>query len=135
MPTTDIDHLALKTADADRIIEFYRRFGFTIDDSGYRDGSKKWFNILVGHTSKIVVHAPDFVQPDGLQAPAAVPGATHVCFVWDGTLDECLQMLQDVNVEVIWGPRTGAGARQGVTATHLYARDPDDNLLEWMIYH
>jgi catechol 2,3-dioxygenase-like lactoylglutathione lyase family enzyme len=134
MPTVDIDHIALKTADPERFIEFYSRFGFTIDDAGYREGTRRWFNILIGPTSKLVVHAPDFVQPDGLQAPASVPGAAHVCFVWEGSTEECEQMLKDVGVEVIWGPRAGGGARQGVAGTHLYARDPDDNLLEWMIY-
>jgi catechol 2,3-dioxygenase-like lactoylglutathione lyase family enzyme len=134
MPTVDIDHIALKTADPDRFIEFYRRFGFTIDDAAYREGTRRWLNILIGPTSKLVVHAPDFVQPDGLQAPASAAGGTHVCFVWDGTLEECERMLRDAGVEVIWGPRSGGGARQGVAAKHLYARDPDDNLLEWMIY-
>ncbi len=134
MTTVDIDHIALKTANVARFVEFYRRLGFTIDDAGYSDGTKKWLNIVIGPTSKLVVHAPDFVQRDGLQAPASAVGATHVCFVWDGTVEECQRMLDEAGVEIIWGPRAGGGARDGVNATHLYARDPDKNLLEWMIY-
>ena len=45
-------------------------------------------------------------------------------------------MLADLGVEVIRGPGPRKGARQGerLPAVSLYARDPDDNLLEWMIY-
>ena len=37
-------------------------------------------------------------------------------------------------VEIIRGPRRGARGGGGLPAVSLYARDPDQNLLEWMIY-
>ncbi len=45
-------------------------------------------------------------------------------------------MLEDAGVEIIRGPgpRRGARAGGGLPAVSLYARDPDQNLLEWMIY-
>jgi hypothetical protein len=45
-------------------------------------------------------------------------------------------MLAEAGVEVIRGPgpRKGARAGGGLPAVSMYARDPDDNLLEWMIY-
>ena len=45
-------------------------------------------------------------------------------------------MLEDAGVEIIRGPGPRRGARDGggLPAVSLYARDPDQNLLEWMIY-
>ena len=45
-------------------------------------------------------------------------------------------MLSDVGIEVIRGPgaRKGARLHGAIPAVSLYARDPDENLLEWMIY-
>ena len=45
-------------------------------------------------------------------------------------------MLQEAGVTIIQGPVPRAGGRGRGTAPSLslYARDPDDNLLEWMIY-
>ena len=37
-------------------------------------------------------------------------------------------------VEIIAGPGPRRGARIGRPAISLYARDPDENLLEWMVY-
>ena len=56
--------------------------------------------------------------------------------MWDGTVEECVKLLNDADVEIIRGPGERKGARQGgiVPAVSLYARDPDENLLEWMIY-
>ena len=52
------------------------------------------------------------------------------------TVAECQKMLAVLGVEVIRGPGPRKGARQGggLPAVSLYARDPDENLLEWMIY-
>jgi len=71
-----------------------------------------------------------------LRGPTAVPGCTDICFVYDGTVEECQQMLTDAGVEIIRGPVARPGGRDWGLATSLslYARDPDDNLLEWMIY-
>ena len=32
MPTGGIDHIAMPTANAERLIEFYKRLGFTTND-------------------------------------------------------------------------------------------------------
>ena len=132
MSTVSIDHIAMPTANAERLIEFYKRLGFTINDEDeWRAGEANAFSIQVGD-SKINVH------PEGhtasLRGPTAVPGCTDICFVWDGTAEECVEMLESAGVEIISvpGPRRGALKRRN--AVSLYARDPDQNLLEWMIY-
>ncbi|MEC9272683.1 MAG: VOC family protein, partial [Chloroflexota bacterium] len=56
MNTVGIDHLAMPTADADRLIEFYKRLGFDINDEAeWRSGEANIFSIQVGE-SKINVH-------------------------------------------------------------------------------
>ena len=50
-----------------------------------------------------------------------------------GAVEDCYRILRDAGVPIIAcpGPRKGALRRRN--AVSLYARDPDDNLLEWMI--
>ena len=43
-------------------------------------------------------------------------------------------MLESAGVEIIAGPGPRGGALKYRNAVSLYARDPDENLLEWMIY-
>lgn len=134
MATVSIDHIAMPTSDAEKLIGFYKGLGFTInDEDAWRAGKANIFSIQIGD-SKINVHPQGFTAD--LRGPTAVPGCTDICFVWDGTADECKQMLEDAGVEVIRGPgpRRGARAGGGLPAVSLYARDPDQNLLEWMIY-
>ena len=134
MPTVGIDHIAMPTANAERLIEFYKRLGFTInDEEEWRAGKASIFSIQIGD-SKINVH-PEGYTAD-LRGPTAVAGCADICFVWDGTHEECQQLLAGAGVEVIRGPgpRRGARGGGGVPAVSLYVRDPDQNLLEWMIY-
>ncbi len=132
MNTVGIDHVAMPTANAERLIEFYKRLGFTINDEAeWRAGDAAIFSIQAGD-SKINVH------PEGhtasLRAPAAVPGCADICFVWDGTAEECQKWLEGAGVEIIAGPGPRRGALGHRSAVSMYARDPDENLLEWMVY-
>ncbi len=134
MPTIGIDHIAMPTANAERLITFYKRLGFPINnEEKWRAGETPIFSIQVGE-SKFNVHPEGYTA--SLRGPTAVPGCTDICFVYDGTVEECQKMLADAGVEVISGPvaRTGGRGRGTVPSLSLYARDPDDNLLEWMIY-
>ena len=134
MATVSIDHIAMPTSDAEKLIGFYKSIGFTInDEAAWREGKANIFSIQIGD-SKINVHPQGFTAD--LRGPTAVPGCTDICFVWNGTADECKQMLEEAGVEIIRGPGPRRGARAGgnLPAVSLYARDPDQNLLEWMIY-
>jgi catechol 2,3-dioxygenase-like lactoylglutathione lyase family enzyme len=134
MSTVGIDHIAMPTANAEKLIEFYKQLGFTInDEDAWRAGTANIFSIQIGD-SKINVHPEGYEAT--LRGPTAVPGCADICFVWDGTAESCQQMLAEAGVEVIRGPgpRKGARAGGGLPAVSLYARDPDQNLLEWMIY-
>ena len=134
MASVGIDHIAMPTANAERLIEFYKRLGFTINDEAeWRAGQARIFSIQIGD-SKINVH-PEGYTAD-LRGPTAEPGCGDICFVWEGSAEECKQWLENAGVEVIRGPgpRKGARAGGGLSAVSLYARDPDQNLLEWMVY-
>ena len=134
MPTVSIDHIAMPTANAERLLAFYKKLGFAInDEEEWRAGTARMFSIQIGE-SKINVHPERFMA--NLRGPTAVPGCTDICFVWDGTVEECEEMLADAGVDVIQGPVARKGGRQrgAAPSLSLYARDPDGNLLEWMIY-
>ncbi len=134
MATVSIDHVAMPTANAERLIEFYKKLGFEINDEAeWRAGRANIFSIQIGD-SKINVHPERYMA--NLRGPTAVPGCMDMCFVWNGTVGECQAMLAEAGVEVIQGPVPRKGARQRGAAPSLsfYARDPDGNLLEWMIY-
>ena len=128
MATVSIDHIAMPTSDAEKLIGFYKSIGFTInDEAAWREGKANIFSIQIGD-SKINVHPQGFTAD--LRGPTAVPGCTDICFVWNGTADECKQMLEEAGVEIIRGPGPRRGARAGgsLPAVSLYARDPDQNL-------
>lgn len=110
MGTVGIDHLAMPTANAERLIEFYKRLGFDINDEDkWRAGKARIFSIQIGD-SKINVHPAGFTAD--LRGPTAVPGCADICFVWDGEAEECQKWLEDSGVEIIQGPGPRKGARQ-----------------------
>ena len=134
MATVGIDHIAMPTANAEALLEFYKRLGFSINNEAeWRAGTMPIFSIQVGE-SKINVHPEGFTA--GLRGPTAVPGCTDICFVWQGSVIDCQRMLEQAGVTIIEGPvpRAGGRDRGRAPSLSLYARDPDDNLLEWMIY-
>ena len=134
MTTVGIDHIAMPTANAERLIQFYKKLGFTINDEAeWRSGTANIFSIQIGD-SKINVHPEGYTA--SYKGPTAVPGCTDICFVWEGSVEECQKMLSDAGVEGIRGPGVRKGARKNgiLPAVSMYARDPDENLLEWMIY-
>ncbi|MQG61296.1 MAG: VOC family protein, partial [SAR202 cluster bacterium] len=60
MGTIGIDHLAMPTANAEKLIGFYKKLGFDInDEADWRNGKANIFSIQVGE-SKINVHPEGF---------------------------------------------------------------------------
>jgi catechol 2,3-dioxygenase-like lactoylglutathione lyase family enzyme len=61
------------------------------------------------------------------------PGNSDLCFVWPGTIDKAVAHLARHGVSVEEGPiERDAGSRG--TATHIYFRDTDGSLLEFVSY-
>jgi catechol 2,3-dioxygenase-like lactoylglutathione lyase family enzyme len=134
VPVAGIDHVALPTADAERLLAFYKSLGFTSsEEEEWRAGTYPIFSIACGD-NKINVHPEGFTA--GLRGPTAVPGCGDLCFVWQGGLASLQQALADAGVAVIHGPvdRVGGRGAGTVTGVSVYVRDPDDNLVEFICY-
>lgn len=140
MPVTGIDHLALPTADAERLADFYEALGFSIQGlEAWRAGQAALFSIACGD-QKINVHPETLVplrgRPEYLRGDTAEAGCGDVCVVWDGGIAALLALLDRVGVAPIEGPVPRIGGRGGATTVGIsvYVRDPDRNLLEFISY-
>ncbi len=68
-----------------------------------------------------------------MRAPKAAPPCGDLCFVWDGTAAQLNAALDRVKVKVEEGPVARQGGRR-TNGSSTYVRDPDGNLLEFIIY-
>jgi len=68
-----------------------------------------------------------------LRAPAAEPPCGDLCFVWEGSPEALQRLLEAAGATIEEGPVERQGGRQ-TTASSVYTRDPDGNLLEFMRY-
>ena len=70
-----------------------------------------------------------------LRGPTAQPGCGDFCFVWSGTHDSLIELLERLAIPILVGPVTRSGGRAGgMNGESIYLRDPDQNLLEFIIY-
>ena len=122
------DHVALPMQNVEAMLAFYRRLGFQVNEGAQS------CSVHFG-TQMINFHRPSLWQNAGftLRAPAAKPPCGDLCFVWDGTPDSLKAMLEKVGAKIITGPVSRQGGRQ-TTGSSVYVRDPDENLLEFIIY-
>jgi catechol 2,3-dioxygenase-like lactoylglutathione lyase family enzyme len=139
MSIRGFDHVALPTNDAEALIRFYKRLGFSIlNEAEWRAGKAPIFAIGVGENAKINIHPPELWKQPGFEArgPTALPGCGDLCFVFDGTIDEAEKLIRDAGAEVAYGPwdQNGGGDRGRRAGTSVYTRDPDGNLIEFMTY-
>ena len=125
------DHVATPMRNSDAMVRFYRELGFQV-----KEGARICSVHFGDH--KINFHRPTLWQSDAfkLRASAAKPPCGDFCFVWDGSADALTERLDRAGAEVIEGPVERQGGRAGGTAkgTSWYVRDPDGNLLEFIIY-
>ncbi len=138
MPVTGFDHVAIPTAQPEEMLRFYRALGFAAPTpEEWRAQGTRHFSIQFGE-NKINVHPPQLWQDKAftLRGPAASPGCGDFCFVWDGTADELNDTLRTAGAVVEVGPVERIGGRDGGRArgTSIYTRDPDNNLLEFIVY-
>jgi len=106
MPVPRFDHVAIPAANPAPLLEFYRAIGFPIlYEAEWRAGNGVPA-IGVGPDQKINVHPPALWQREDftLRGPNAVPGSADLCFVWDGTVEEILAVLEGAGAAVERGP-------------------------------
>jgi catechol 2,3-dioxygenase-like lactoylglutathione lyase family enzyme len=117
------------------MLSFYRRLGFTVRE--FEENGCPFYSVHFGE-HRINFHDPIAWQSGSfaLRGPGAVPGCGDFCFVWDGTLKALLAFVGEIGTEVEVGPVERAGGRkQGeVKGQSVYIRDPDANLLEFIVY-
>jgi catechol 2,3-dioxygenase-like lactoylglutathione lyase family enzyme len=122
------DHVSLPMRDADAMVAFYRALGLDVAEH------RAFVSVYVGR-QMINLHRPEIWQREAftLRAPNATPPCGDVCFVWDGPADSLHARLTQAGAAIEEGPVERPGGRQQ-TGTSVYVRDPDGNLLEFMIY-
>ena len=130
-PIRSFDHVAVPMRNTDAMVRFYRALGFTVNESA------RVCSVHFGD-QKINFHQPVLWQSEGftLRAPAAEPPCGDFCFVWGGSTETLRAALERAGADVTEGPVDRTGGRNGGTesGTSHYIRDPDDNLLEFIIY-
>ena len=125
------DHVAVPMRNTEAMLAFYRQLGFTV-----REGDR----ICSVHMTqqKINFHRPSLWESGtfDLRASAAEPPCGDFCFVWTGDVPSLEARLRAAHAEVIVGPveRQGGGDGGDALGTSFYIRDPDQNLLEFIIY-
>ena len=138
MSVTAFDHVAIPTARPDEMLRFYRALGFAVPTpEEWRAGGAPYFSIPFGD-NKINVHAPALWENATftLRGRSARPGCGDFCFVWSGTSASLRETLREAGAVIEEGPVERVGGRHGGSCKgqSVYTRDPDDNLLEFIIY-
>ena len=122
------DHVALPMQNTAAMMAFYRGLGFQVTESA-RACSVYIGDQMINFHQPATWHDAAFT----LRAPAAKPPCGDLCFVWDGTAAALKTWLDKAGAKVIEGPVARQGGRRK-GASSMYIRDPDGNLLEFMIY-
>ena len=122
------DHVALPMRNTGATVAFYRKLGFEVRENANA------VSVYAGR-NMINFHRPARWQDKAftLRAPAAAPPCGDLCFVWDGTPAQLKAWLDASGARVEEGPVPRPGGRQA-QGTSTYIRNPDGNLLEFMIY-
>jgi catechol 2,3-dioxygenase-like lactoylglutathione lyase family enzyme len=122
------DHVALPMQRTEEMLAFYRGLGLQVVEN------TNAYSVYIGN-QMINFHRPAHWQDKTftLRAPAAKPPCGDLCFVWDDTPESLKAMLDRAGAKVVEGPVARQGG-QRKTGSSVYLRDPDGNLLEFMIY-
>jgi catechol 2,3-dioxygenase-like lactoylglutathione lyase family enzyme len=122
------DHVALPMLNTEAMLAFYRRLGCDVTENAAA------CSVYFGD-NMINFHRPATWQRESftLRAPAARPPCGDLCFVWEGSPASLKALLDRAGAKVLEGPVARQGGRKNA-ASSVYVRDPDGNLLEFMIY-
>jgi catechol 2,3-dioxygenase-like lactoylglutathione lyase family enzyme len=122
------DHVALPMQNTEAMLAFYRGLGLPVTEN------PNACSVYIGD-QMINFHRPALWQRETftLRAPAARPPCGDLCFVWEGGPESLKAMLNRAGAKVFEGP-VGRQRGRKKSASSVYVRDPDGNLLEFMIY-
>jgi catechol 2,3-dioxygenase-like lactoylglutathione lyase family enzyme len=138
MTISAFDHVAIPTARPEEMLRFYRALGFSAPaPEQWKASGALHFSLQLGQ-QKINVHAPALWQNRSftLRGPTAAPGCGDFCFVWSADAEALRRKLAEAGAQIEEGPVERVGGRDGGHAkgSSFYTRDPDGNLLEFIIY-
>ena len=125
------DHVSVPMERVEEMIAFYSALGCRVVDQGR-------IQAVTFGDNKINFHMPDLWQDPQftLRGLTAAPGSGDICFVWEGYQYELLSTINAAGAEVELGPVPRVGGMNGgsTEGTSIYTRDPDNNLIEFIIY-
>jgi len=123
-----LDHVAVPMQNTAAMLAFYRGLGLDITET------PRAYSVHIG-SQMINFHRPETWQDPAftLRAPGTRPPSGDFCVVWEGGESDLRSLLEGVGARIEEGPVERRGARR-VMASSIYVRDPDGNLLEFMIY-
>jgi catechol 2,3-dioxygenase-like lactoylglutathione lyase family enzyme len=126
MAVVGIDHCVIAVSAWDRSNAFYR------DVVGAELVRREGGWVYRVGDQFLSVHGPGFDAKWVARDPVR-PGNSDLCFVWSGPIEDAVAHLDACRVEVEAGPIDVVGplGRQG---RHVYFRDPDGSLLEFVSY-
>lgn len=129
MTVVSIDHVAIPIHNVKSMLEFYQSLGFEVD----RSNAPNVYAVKL-QTQKLNFHDPRLWQNPKftLRAPTSKPGCGDFCFVWGGNASELDQKLTENQITIELGPAERDGGNGLGIST--YVRDPDGNLVEFIIY-
>jgi len=132
MTVTAFDHVAIPIENVQEMLMFYRKLGFMVNDS-----TPPFYSIHFGD-NKINLHGAEAWQSGSftLRGSTAKPGCGDFCFVWEGSLPSIIEHLRILAIPIVEGPVERKGGRKlgSSIGASVYIRDPDNNLLEFMVY-
>lgn len=120
------DHITVQTANSEAKFDFYKKLGFgVLFEEELQEGELDKGAITCGD-NKI-----------NFRERGELGGARpHLCVVWDGGIDNLVELVKDSGLEIRMGPvprlgGLGGGLTRGVS---VYLRDPDQLTLEFISY-
>jgi catechol 2,3-dioxygenase-like lactoylglutathione lyase family enzyme len=123
------DHVALPMLNTEAMLAFYRALGLDMRETATA------VSVYVGARMMINFHRPALWQNKTftLKAPQATPPCGDLCFVWEGSPASLRSALDRAKAPIVEGPVERQGGRR-TAGSSVYVRDPDGNLLEFIIY-
>lgn len=126
MAVVGIDHCVIAVSDWDRSNAFYR------DVVGAELVRREGGWVYRIGDQFLSVHGPGFDAHWVARDPVR-PGNSDLCFVWPGPIEAAVAHLEARGTEVEAGPIDAVGPL-GRRGRHVYFRDPDGSLLEFVSY-
>lgn len=125
-----LDHLVLTVKDLDASIKFYEKY-LGMKHTAFSSGGVERHALTFGG-QKINLHlsGKEF-EP---KARIVQPGSGDLCFLVHDNIDNVLQRLHSDGINILEGgkvvDRTGARGK----LRSVYVRDPDGNLIEYVVF-